>query len=173
MLSYTNNQELIESLVKICCSKYKQYSNYEDLRQEARLVAFQALSTFNPKKQVPLGYWLAQYIKTKVAREANKYSTVHIPMQKLTDETRPIYVELSNIGDIGRIATTQESNIIKAETLQNIKIAISWLSDDDKESIKTIIDCINDQTDYMFTKVKVHKDVARKLKESIEDLEYA
>lgn len=63
-------------------NRYRNFANYNDLQQDGRLALILALRTFDLKKG-SFFYWASQYIKTKVCREANKHSTIKIPMKKI------------------------------------------------------------------------------------------
>lgn len=70
--------------------RYKKFSNYLDLEQDGIMALISALRTFRPRKG-NFYAWAHQYISTKISREANKHSTIKIPLQK-TKEFCPVKV---------------------------------------------------------------------------------
>ena len=73
--------EKLRFLVERRTAKYKQFSNFPDLKQDGFEALLMAFRTFNPDKGV-FGWWADQYIKTRVARAANAHSTIRIPIKK-------------------------------------------------------------------------------------------
>ena len=67
-------------LVDLKTRKYRSFSNYEDLRQDGRVALLLAMDTYD-KDKGDFIWWANQYIKTKVCREANRHSTIKIPMK--------------------------------------------------------------------------------------------
>lgn len=67
-------------LVEIKTRKYRSFSNYDDLKQDGRLALILAMGTYD-KDKGDFIWWANQYIKTKVCREANRHSTIKIPMK--------------------------------------------------------------------------------------------
>ncbi len=74
----------LDYLVEIRTRKYKGFSNYDDLRQDGRLALMMALKSFDPSKG-NFFCWANQYIKTKISREANRHSTLKIPIKRTKD----------------------------------------------------------------------------------------
>ncbi len=61
--------------------KYKAFSNYDDLLQEGRIALMLALNSYETGRGCWF-WWANQYVKTKISREANKHSTVKIPIKQ-------------------------------------------------------------------------------------------
>jgi len=72
--------ECFDYLVLLKAKRYKIFPNYPDLVQEGRVALLASLETFVPEKG-SFTWWANQYIKTKLSREANKHSTMRIPMK--------------------------------------------------------------------------------------------
>lgn len=85
LAEYKRLQELciqkFDYLVISKTQKYKNFSNYEDLKQDGRVALLSALKTYHPKEG-SFFWWANQYIGTKVKREANRHSTIKIPLKK-------------------------------------------------------------------------------------------
>ena len=62
-------------------SKYKSFSNYEDLNQEGYVALMMGLENYNPSKG-SIFWWLHKYIDTRIARNANLHTTIRIPLKK-------------------------------------------------------------------------------------------
>lgn len=72
--------EKLEYIIDFRTRKYKGFANYEDLKQDARIALYLALQSYNPEKG-DFFWWVNKYVKTKVSREANKHSTIKIPLK--------------------------------------------------------------------------------------------
>ena len=83
-------EEKFDYLVQSKVYKYKNFSNYEDLKQDGRVALLLALRNFDPNKG-SFFWWADKYIKTKVKREANRHSTIKIPI-KQTKNIQPYKV---------------------------------------------------------------------------------
>lgn len=110
-------------LVERKTRKYRSFANYEDLKQDGRVALMNAFESFKPGKGDFI-YWANQYIKTKVSREANRHSTIKIPI-KHTKHIQPYKVsQLPVIIDHQLHAEdTFESN----ELQEKVKTAIAEL----------------------------------------------
>jgi RNA polymerase sigma factor (sigma-70 family) len=88
-LKYKKMQEeciiMLEYLVDWRTKRYKQFPNYEDLYQEGRCALLMAMSSYNPDRGDFI-WWANKYVKTKISREANKHSTIKIPLKKAGKE---------------------------------------------------------------------------------------
>jgi RNA polymerase sigma factor (sigma-70 family) len=67
-------------LVEKKTRKYRGFSNYEDLKQDGRIALMLALNSYELGKG-DFFWWADKYIKTKVSREANRHSTIKIPIK--------------------------------------------------------------------------------------------
>lgn len=82
--------EKLKFLVLNRVSRYKSFSNYEDLKQEGLEALLMALRTFNGR--APFTWWADQYIALKVSRSANNHSVFKIPIKE-TRVNKPIKVD--------------------------------------------------------------------------------
>ena len=82
-------------LVEYKTRKYKTFSNYEDLKQDGRIALMLALKSYKPGKGDFI-FWANQYIKTRLSREANRHSTIKIPIKKART-MKPFKVAMSSI----------------------------------------------------------------------------
>lgn len=115
-------------LIKTRAQKYKQFSNYEDLCQEGRMALLAALNSYSYEKG-DFNWWADKYIKTKLSREANKHSTIKIPIKKA------VHIQPHKISKIPTIIDTQPSGldlIIRKEIKNEILSALNKLSDKHK-----------------------------------------
>lgn len=112
--------------------RYKQFPNYEDLHQDARIALIFALNSYKPGSS-NFFWWANQYIKTKISREANRHSTIKIPMKKAR-ELKPYKVsELPlQIDESPDVIEIIESKQIK----NKVKKAISLLPEDQRNIIE-------------------------------------
>lgn len=67
-------------LVMMRTSKYKAFSNYDDLNQEGFEALLRAMKTYKPSKG---GFftWAHHYISTRISRSANLHTTIRFPMK--------------------------------------------------------------------------------------------
>lgn len=67
-------------MVKMKTAKYKCYSNYDDLNQEAYEALSKAMHTYDPTKKALFFWWAHKYLDTRISRSANLHSTIRYPM---------------------------------------------------------------------------------------------
>lgn len=113
-------------------SKYKEFPNYEDLKQEGRLALILALRNFNPNKG-NFFYWADQYITTKVKRQANKHSVFHIPLKHIKDYSPHKVLQLPTIVDS---AVSALQLVEMKELSEQIKSEINKLPSDQKKILE-------------------------------------
>lgn len=68
-------------IVEARTRRYRGFANYEDLLQDGRMVLYRALQTYKPEKG-NFYWWSNKYIKTKISREANRHSTIKVPLKQ-------------------------------------------------------------------------------------------
>ena len=127
----------LEGLIVGKLYKYKNFSNYPDLKQDAYEALFQALNTFNPNKGSFI-WWANRYIKTRISRSANAHSTIKYPMNiakmempyKVNDI--PIMIDL-------KPSPLQEAEV--SEYYNRLHDAIEKLSDEQKTIINMTYGC--------------------------------
>lgn len=153
-----NNIANYESLRELCCKtfdhivegragKYKQFSNYEDLKQDGRLALLAALNSFYPDKGSFM-FWANRYIKTRLSRQANKHSVLKIPLKKARN-IQPFKVskmpEESYVPDIGgdldkEYWKTQIHNILSTLPKdQKIAAEVLFYTENSIKNSKTLI----------------------------------
>jgi RNA polymerase sigma factor (sigma-70 family) len=122
----------LDYLVETRTRKYKSFANYDDLRQDGRLALYLALQSYEPEKG-DFFWWANKYIKTKISREANRHSTIKIPL-KHTKYVTPYKVsQLPIIVDKGPGAL---ESITSHEVNTLIRNAVSKLPDDQRKIIE-------------------------------------
>lgn len=67
-------------LITMRTSKYKQFSNYDDLNQEGYVALLKAMKTYKLKKGCWF-WWGHKYIDTRIARSANLHTTIRFPLK--------------------------------------------------------------------------------------------
>jgi RNA polymerase sigma factor (sigma-70 family) len=121
----------LEYLIDARTKRYRGFSNYEDLKQDGRIALYRALQTYNPQKG-DFYWWANKYIKTKISREANRHSTIKIPL-KHAKQVQPYKVsQLPIIIDGGPSAL---DHIAKDEAVTLIRSAVEKLPDDQRKVI--------------------------------------
>jgi RNA polymerase sigma factor (sigma-70 family) len=135
-LEYNKYRDLcakkFDFLVERRARRYKNFANYDDLKQDGRLALILALNSYKPGKGDFI-YWANQYIKTKISREANRHSTIRIPI-KQTKFVQPHKVsQLPIIVDSDLNASEQ---IIKDETENAVYSAVMMLPEPHRQVIK-------------------------------------
>ncbi len=96
--------EKFSYLVTTKISKYKTFSNCEDLVQEGFEALTKAMKNYDPKKGI-FFWWAHKYIDTRIARTANLHSTIRYPLKYAKDHvphkesTLPTLIEEYNVPD--------------------------------------------------------------------------
>lgn len=67
-------------LVTMRTSRYKQFSNYDDLNQEGFEALLKAMKNYNPSKGCWF-WWSHKYIDTRISRCANFHTTIRYPLK--------------------------------------------------------------------------------------------
>jgi RNA polymerase sigma factor (sigma-70 family) len=74
-------------LVTMKTSRYKTFSNYDDLNQEGYEALIKAMNNYNPSKG-SFFWWAHKYIDTRISRSANLHTTIRYPL-KVAKNTTP------------------------------------------------------------------------------------
>jgi RNA polymerase sigma factor (sigma-70 family) len=133
--------EKLDYLVEERTRRYKSFVNYEDLYQDGRLALHLALQSYNPDKG-DFFWWANKYIKTKISREANRHSTIKIPIKKIKFATpykvsqMPIVIDK----DISAFETFQEQ-----EKYEFVRLAIQKLPHEQRRVIELHYEIGNDK----------------------------
>lgn len=122
----------LEYLVESRTRRYKGFANYEDLCQDGRIALFLALQSYEPEKG-DFFWWANKYIKTKISREANRHSTIKIPI-KQTKLVQPYKV--SQLPIIVDNAPSAVDNMANEEKSSLIRSAIYKLPPDQRRVIE-------------------------------------
>jgi RNA polymerase sigma factor (sigma-70 family) len=128
-------------LVEGRASRYRGFSNYEDLCQDGRLALCSALRTYEPGKG-NFFWWANKYIQTKLSREANRHSTIKIPLKHAKDMTPykvskiPVMIDYSD--DASETIQIVEKNTI-------VQKAVSKLPEDQRRVIELHFEMGNKQ----------------------------
>lgn len=122
----------LDYLVEARCRRYKGFSNYDDLCQDGRLALYNALQSYEPEKG-DFYWWANKYIKTKISREANRHSTIKIPL-KHTKHVTPYKV--SQLPIIVDNSPSAVENLEVGELKKIIRSSISRLPDDQRRVIE-------------------------------------
>lgn len=115
----------IRYVVDAKVAKYKQFSNYSDLRQEGFEAVLIAFNSFQSDKGT-FSYWADRYLKTRISRKANAHSTIKIPLHEIKNKkpfkTNEIPVMADKDG-------TPLDNLGQKEIQNIVKTAIQSLSE--------------------------------------------
>jgi len=132
--------------------RYRKFANYDDLKQDGRIALLMALRNFEPTKG-SFFWWANQYINTKVKREANRHSTMKIPM-KHAKKTQPYKVsQLPILIDSGPSALEIiENNELKSQVVA----AINKLPDEQKKILE-----LNGIKSYSISQISKELKIAR------------
>lgn len=122
----------LDYLVEARTRRYRSFSNYDDLCQDGRLALYNALQTYKPEEGNFYG-WAKMYIKTKISREANRHSTIKIPL-KHTKYITPYKV--SQLPIIVDNSPDVVENIAKSQCEELIRSAVGRLPDDQRRVIE-------------------------------------
>jgi RNA polymerase sigma factor (sigma-70 family) len=67
-------------LIDMRTNRYKEFANYDDLRQEGVVALLKAIKNYNPKKG-SFFHWAHRYITTRISRSANFHSVIRYPIK--------------------------------------------------------------------------------------------
>ncbi len=121
----------LDYLVEARTRRYKGFTNYEDLLQDGRIALYRALQTYDPKKG-DFYWWCNKYIKTKISREANRHSTIKVPLKHAKKEQPYKVSQLPLIVDSEPNAL---EHITKDEAVNLIRNAVEKLPEDQRKVI--------------------------------------
>jgi RNA polymerase sigma factor (sigma-70 family) len=118
-----------ENIINKCTIRYKNHSNYEDLKQEGRIAIMSALKTFNATKG-NIGTWVFYYVHLRICRQSNYCSDIHIPLAKFDKDNPELPLLKESISKAGNIPTKEniEEDIELLELSEKIKNIISKLN---------------------------------------------
>lgn len=121
----------LEYLVENHTRRYKVFANYEDLRQDGRMALYRALQTYKPERGDFFG-WAHKYIKTKISREANRHSTIKVPLKhaKLVQPYKVSQLPIIIDGEPSAL-----DHIAKDEAVTLIRSAVAKLPEDQRKVI--------------------------------------
>lgn len=123
--------EKFRYLVTMKTSRYKAFSNYEDLNQEGFEALIKAMNNYNPKKG-SFFWWAHKYIDTRISRSANLHTTIRYPLKVAKNNTphkesvMPLLVEERYCPD---------KEFEESQTTQAIQGAISSLTNEQREIV--------------------------------------
>lgn len=158
--------------------KYKSFSNYEDLLQDGRLALVMALKTYKLGKGSWFG-WANYYVKTKISREANRHSTMNIPIKK-TKSVLPYKVSQLPIMIDGRDSALE--SIESAELNSNVFGAVLGLPPIQRKVVEMYFEMSSSREKYSISKIcdelkitnkeckKILSDAKKSLKSSLEHI---
>ena len=125
--------EKFKYLILMKTSRYKSFSNYDDLNQEGFVALLKAMKTFNPKKGCFFS-WAHHYISTRISRSANLHTTIRYPL-KIAKEISPHKEPLMPIMVEHKFCPDKELELCQMERAIHNAIDTS-LTNDQKEIIK-------------------------------------
>jgi RNA polymerase sigma factor (sigma-70 family) len=128
-------------LVTMKTSRYRNFSNYDDLNQEGIEALLKGMKNYNPKKGCAF-WWFHRYIDTRISRSANLHTTIRYPLKiaKATPPHKelnmPVIIEEKNCPD-QELETLQNKQAIKQvltylPALQQEVISLAYGFDGDK-----------------------------------------
>jgi RNA polymerase sigma factor (sigma-70 family) len=123
--------EKFRYLVTMKTSRYKAFSNYDDLNQEGFEALIKSMNNYNPKKG-SFFWWAHKYIDTRISRSANLHTTIRYPLKVAKASTphkesvMPLLVEERYCPD---------KELEESQATQAIQGAVSKLSAEQREVI--------------------------------------
>jgi RNA polymerase sigma factor (sigma-70 family) len=132
---YKKHQDLciekFKYIVTMRTSRYKSFSNYDDLNQEGYEALIKAMANYKPNKG-SFFWWAHKYVDTRISRSANLHTTIRYPLKFAKDSTphkesvMPILIEKRYCPD---------KELENSQVNLQIENAIASLSDDQKKII--------------------------------------
>lgn len=135
-------------IIDLYTYKYKRFSNYEDIRQESFESLMLAVDSFKKSKGKFVG-WVKMYSKTKAFRQANKHSTMNIPMKNAKD-TPPIKIAMEDLPteDLMKSSAAKDSpeqTAIKNDLWSRVRKSFHKLSEKELKIIQYHFSVDNDE----------------------------
>jgi RNA polymerase sigma factor (sigma-70 family) len=118
-------------LVMMKTSKYKSFSNYDDLNQEGMEALLKAMNNYNPKKGCWF-WWAHKYIDTRISRTANLHTTIRFPLKVAKEQTphkdaiMPLLIEEFRCPD---------KELERAQAIHIVQSAVSHLTQEQREIV--------------------------------------
>jgi RNA polymerase sigma factor (sigma-70 family) len=123
--------EQFSYLVFMRTSRYKNFSNYDDLNNDGMEALVKAMKNYDPAKG-NFFWWSHKYIDTKIARSANLHTTIRYPL-KYAKNNSPRREALPN--NLIEKSIGPEKLLEDTEIAQNIKSAMKSLTEEQKKII--------------------------------------
>ena len=122
----------LDYLVKMKSSRYKKFSNYDDLNQDGLEALIKGLKTYKANKG-SIFWWLHKYIDTRISRAANQHSTIRFPL-RIAKDLIPIKEQLTNKVLKSQFdAVTTEPELENRDLMNKVLEGCSILTIDQKE----------------------------------------
>lgn len=123
--------EKFRYLVTMKTSRYKTFSNYDDLNQEGFEALVKAMNNYNPKKG-SFFWWAHKYIDTRISRSANLHTTIRYPL-KVAKNTTPHKESVMPLLVEERYCPDKE--LEQMQVMQKIQSAFEILTDEQRNII--------------------------------------
>lgn len=123
--------EKFSYLITMRTSRYKNFSNYEDLNQEGQEALIKAMNSFNPNKGCFFA-WAHNYVSTRISRSANLHTTIRFPL-KVAKAHPPHKESIMPVQIEERFCPDKQ--LEESQTTQAIQGALSFLSREQQEII--------------------------------------
>ena len=128
----------VNRLIDSYSYKYKRFSNYEDLKQEALESFLKSILTFDKSKGKFVG-WIKAYSETKIKRQAKNHSAISISLKE-AKKTPPMKISIEDYekenGEIKEFRVNPEQAVIKNDLWKKIKKSFDKLSEKESKIIK-------------------------------------
>jgi RNA polymerase sigma factor (sigma-70 family) len=124
--------EKFKYIINQKCSKYRAYSNFDDLNQDGLEALTKAMKNYDPAKG-SVFWWIHKYVDTKISRSANLHTTIRYPLKVARiftphkESVMPILIEMNNVPD---------KQYEKSTLLNSIENSIMQLSDRQQEIVE-------------------------------------
>lgn len=114
--------------------RYRKFSNYEDLTQEAMEALLKAMKTFKDNKG-SFFFWAGLFVNTRISRSANNHSVIRYPMHvaKKVKPHKESVIPTMIDGDL-----SPEENCESSEARIAVSKAVSKLPKEEKELVSLL-----------------------------------
>jgi len=123
--------EKFKYLVSMRTSRYKAFSNYDDLNQEGFEALTKAMANYSPNKG-SFFWWAHKYIDTRISRSANLHTTIRFPL-KVAKENTPHKESVLPLLIEDRYCPDKE--LEECQTNHLVQSAMSSLTEEQKQII--------------------------------------
>lgn len=156
----------LKSLIYMRCSRYKKFSNFDDLVQDGYEALLMAFKTYRPGKSA-FTWWSNKYIATKIARSASKHNLIKIPIAKAKNMKMVRADTISSSVDENQSEILLENSIL----IKKISNILNKMPLEDQEIFKYVYENNKNKTDQVINNTNfTKKELTRRYRKILKNI---